>query len=77
MYEPKPGFKTSEFLVIVVGALASVLVGGGILSPEESQEITNATAEVINAVTELVKVIAPVFGASIYAWSRTKVKLGQ
>lgn len=70
----KSGFLTSEFLLVVVAAVLSVVVAAGYLSPEQSGQISDAVAQVIDAVAKLVGALAPIVGAAIYTWSRTKIK---
>lgn len=77
MGDVKPGWKTTEFLVVIVGSVLSILVGAGVLSGSEAQEITTATTEVINALAGLVAALAPIVGTVAYIWSRTKVKVGK
>lgn len=74
MEQPTRGIFTSEFYVIVVGAVLSIVVGAGYLNQTQATEINNAAVQFIDAVVELAKVLAPVFGAAVYTWSRTKVK---
>lgn len=74
MSDQPRGIFTSEFYVIVIAAIVSVAVGAGYLSQDQATEINSAAVQLINAIVEVVKVLAPIFGAAVYAWSRTKVK---
>ena len=71
---PKPGYKTSELYVIIGGMLLSVAVGGGWLSNDQAQAISEATGQTATAITHLVTVMAPVAAAIAYTWSRTRIK---
>lgn len=73
----KPGWKTSEFWVVVVAALLSVAVALGLVTPAESVEIENAVSAVIDSITQLVSALTPLIGVVAYVWSRTKVKVGK
>lgn len=70
----KSGFKTTEFIMAAVVSILGLLVAAGVLSPAESTEIQNASAQVIQAVADLVAVLAPVLSVIVYTWSRTRVK---
>lgn len=72
--EPKSGFFTTEFWVVVVSSLLAVAVAAGYIAPEQATQVTNATAQVLTAIADLVKVLAPIVGPLVYVWSRTKVK---
>jgi hypothetical protein len=74
---PKPGWKTSELVVVVVAAILSVVVATGYISPEQAIEVESAVAEIIDAITRLVGALAPIVGGLTYVWSRTKVKVGK
>lgn len=71
------GIYTTEFWLTVVAAVITVLVSAGVLSAEEGQQLTGATAQVIQAVAHLMTVLAPFLGAAVYTWSRTRVKQSQ
>jgi hypothetical protein len=71
------GIKTSEFWVTVVASLLSIGVAAGLVGQQEATEINNASVALINAIFEMVKVLAPVLGAAVYTVSRAKVKAGQ
>lgn len=73
----KSGIKTTEFWMVIVASLLAVVTAAGILTPTEATEIENATASVINSVTELVTALTPLIGVVSYVWSRTKVKVGK
>jgi len=73
----KPGWKTSEFWLVVASAVLTVAVAGGYITIEQSQQINSALAETINAVAELVTALMPVAGLVMYIWSRAKVKAGK
>ncbi len=75
--EVKAGFKTTEFLVVIITSVVSIAVAAGVLSGDEAQEITSASAEVINALADLAGALAPIVGGVTYIWSRTKVKIGK
>lgn len=70
----KAGWKTTEFWMVVAAAVLSVAVAAGYIGVEQSQQISDAVAQVINAVAALVAALAPVVGAVAYVWSRTKIK---
>lgn len=79
----KPGYKTSELFVVILGAIGSVLVGAGTLSPDEATQINEAgqvvaseAVQLVDAVTRFVQTLAPLVGSAVYAWSRTRIKLG-
>jgi len=74
MNNPKSGIATTEFWVIVVSSLLAVAVAAGYVSPEQAGQVTDATAQVLNSIAELIKAVAPVAGPVMYVWSRTKVK---
>lgn len=74
MNNPKPGWKTTEFWLTIIAGIVAAAVAGGYLTSGEAQQITDATAQVFAAVTELVTALAPVLAAAVYAWSRAKVK---
>lgn len=70
----KPGWKTTEFWVVVVAAVLSVAVAAGVVTPEQATGIKDAVAQTIDAVANLVSVLTPLVGLVAYVWSRTKVK---
>lgn len=70
----KNGAKTTEFWLTLVASLVAVVVATGVLTPEEGEAISSATAEVIKAVTVLAGVLAPIVSAGIYTNGRSKVK---
>lgn len=70
----KPGWKTTEFWAVVVLAVLSVAVAAGVITPEQSEQISNAVVQTIDAVANLVSVLAPLAGVIMYIWSRTMVK---
>lgn len=70
----KAGWKTTEFWMVVVSAILMVMVAGGYVTVEESEAISSAVAETINAVANLAVSLAPVAGMIMYIWSRGKVK---
>jgi hypothetical protein len=70
----KPGWKTTEFWIVVVAAVLSVAVAGGYVTPDQAVGIKDAVAQTIDAVTDLVGVLTPLVGLVTYVWSRTKVK---
>lgn len=75
--EVKPGYKTTEFYIVIIGSVLSIAVAAGVLSGQEAQEITIASTEVINALTALAGALAPILGTVAYIWSRTRVKVGK
>ena len=77
MEKPKSGWFTSEIIVVIVGAILSVVVALGYLSPAEVAGIESSLVEAIDAVTRLIGALAPIIGGVAYIWSRTKVKVGK
>ncbi len=70
----KPGWKTTEFWLVVLGSLLTVAVAAGWITPEQSTQISDAAAQVIEAVAALVAALMPLISVVAYVWSRTKVK---
>jgi hypothetical protein len=70
----KSGWQTSEFWLVLVTAVLSVVVAAGFLTPEQSVQINDSLAQIIKAVADLVTVLGPIVGTVAYVWSRTKVK---
>jgi len=82
MMKMKAGIKTSELFVVILGALGSVLVGTGTLTPDEAvnineagQVVANETVQLIDAFTKFATALSPILGSVAYVWSRTKVKI--
>lgn len=73
----KAGWKTTEFWVVIVSSVVAVAVASGYLRPDDAENITSATAQVLEAVARLVEVLAPIAGPLVYVWSRTKIKAAQ
>jgi hypothetical protein len=70
----KPGWRTTEFWVVVAAAVLSIGTAMGLVTPDQAAEIENATAAVIDSITQLVGALTPLLGVVAYVWSRTKVK---
>ncbi len=70
----KAGWKTTEFWTVVVSSVLAVAVAAGYLTGDQATEISSGVVDVINAVTKLIGVLAPVVGVVTYVWSRTRVK---
>lgn len=70
----KPGYKTTEFYLVIISSVLAVAVAAGYVSSGEATEISNSAAQVIEAVSKLVGALAPVISVVSYVWSRTKVK---
>lgn len=70
----KSGIKTTEFWMVLVGSLLAVVVATGLLTPEEGEAVTNATTEVVKALSVLAGVLAPILGPIFYSNGRAKVK---
>lgn len=70
----KSGIKTTEFWMVVIGSLVAVVVAAGVLTPEEGETVSNATIEVIKALSVLAGVLAPILGPIFYSNGRAKVK---
>ena len=80
------GFKTSEFLLIVLVAVFAVAVSKGWLTPAKVQDVTAAVQQtteavpaLIASVKELIASLAPLAGLFGLAWAylrrRTQIKL--
>lgn len=74
MNNPKSGIKTTEFWVVVIGSILAVGVAGGYVSQDQAQQVTDAAAQVLNAVVHLVEALTLIGLPVSYVWSRTKVK---
>ncbi len=70
----KPAVKSTELWMTLVGAVLSVAMVLGYVTPGESEEITGAVSQVIKAVEILLVALAPVIPVVAYVWSRTRVK---
>lgn len=67
----KPGYKTSEFYIALVGPAISLLIAFGVISPDQGEEIESAAVQLIMAIFAVIVAVAPVV---TYIWSRAKVK---
>ncbi len=70
----KPGWKTTEFWVVVVSSLLAVGVAGGYVTPDQATSATNATGQAFEAAMKLVEALVPIVGPVVYVWSRTRIK---
>ena len=67
--ETKPGYKTTEFWLSLVGALTGIAVLLGYLTPEESDTLNSNITSVIGGVLTVISTVG-------YALARAKTKTG-
>lgn len=63
----KPGYKTSEFWIMVVNQVVGILVMLGYISPSEADELGNAIVSVIGGMLVIISF-------ALYLWGRVQVK---
>ena len=70
----KPGYKTTEFYVVIGASALSLAMASGWLTPDQAEVVKGQTAQAIQAGADFVAALTPLVGMVAYVWSRTRVK---
>lgn len=72
--EERPGIKSTEFWMMVIGALLSVGVAFGWITEKEAAEATEQSKNIIESLMMLISTVAPSGLGLYYAKKRTEIK---
>lgn len=70
----KPGYKTSEFWIVLLSMFVGVALHVGVLTPEQATQVTQTGSSVIKELFDLILVVAP---SAVYVIGRSWVKTKQ
>jgi hypothetical protein len=74
MNEAKPGWKTTEFWVTIVGIVSSLALLTGTITPEQNQQVAGAADTIAAAAVQIAGAIGTVVSVVAYAIGRSRVK---
>ena len=70
--EVKPGYKTTELLTLILGAVGTILVALGVITEDITDAVINAVVDAVAAIGAVIAVVKMVIE---YIKSRTAVKV--